>query len=425
MKKIYFVGLIILFSLTSINLFGQMQMQRQSQQAGNPFYHVEFSRIPMESKDSSRVVIYLKVPYDDLQFVKYDSVYQANYEISVVAFNVDDVQVDNIIKQRELEVASFEETNSREAYDNPQFNFVLGSGEYNFSVGLMDLDTRQTTYRRFSIDLKQFVQNAFQLSDLVVVDSILSDVKGELDFTAHVVNELNDREEDYYIYYVTTGDSGEAYVEGSVLDTEGNVIQSKQDTVFVTPSPEGHFIAMDLSDIAYRSYVYQLTLKRDSLEVVRKKDFQIGWTGLSSDIDNLDEAIEQMVYILPTRELRQMRNAEEAGKREQFTSYWDERDPTPNTPENELMDEYYRRIRFSSEQFGTSIQEGWRTDRGMVYVMFGPPNDIIRRPFELGSKPYQIWQYYNLNREFVFIDETGFGDYRLRTPVYDVPRRMF
>ncbi len=240
-----------------------------------------------------------------------------------------------------------------------------------------------------------------------------------------MVNELNNREEDYYIYYVTTGDSGQAFVEGSILDTEGNVIQSKQDTVFLTPSPEGHFIAMDLSDIAYRSYVYQLTLKRDSLEVIRKKDFQIGWTGLSGHIDNLDEAIEQMVYIIPARQIREMRNAEEAGKREQFMAYWEERDPTPNTPENELMDEYYRRIRISSEQFGTSIQEGWQTDRGMVYVMFGPPNDIIRRPFELGSKPYQIWQYYNLNREFVFVDETGFGDYRLRTPVYDVPRRMF
>jgi hypothetical protein len=62
--------------------------------------------------------------------------------------------------------------------------------------------------------------------------------------------------------------------------------------------------------------------------------------------------------------------------------------------------------------------EGWRSDRGMVYITLGPPNNIDRHPFDYDAKPYEIWEYYDMNQQFIFVDETGFGDYRLTTPMY-------
>jgi hypothetical protein len=50
----------------------------------------------------------------------------------------------------------------------------------------------------------------------------------------------------------------------------------------------------------------------------------------------------------------------------------------------------------------------------MVLIRFGSPQNVERHPFESDSKPYEIWYYYDQNREFIFVDETGFGDYRLR-----------
>jgi len=87
------------------------------------------------------------------------------------------------------------------------------------------------------------------------------------------------------------------------------------------------------------------------------------------------------------------------------------------------MEEYYRRVDFANANFGTFI-EGWKTDRGMVYIVLGPPNDIERHPFEAGSKPYEIWSYYTINREFVFVDYSGFGEYRLVTPFWEVLDRI-
>ena len=50
------------------------------------------------------------------------------------------------------------------------------------------------------------------------------------------------------------------------------------------------------------------------------------------------------------------------------------------------------------------------------------PNNIERHPFDIDAKPYEIWTYYEQNREFVFVDATGFGDYRLQNPMWDLWR---
>ena len=57
---------------------------------------------------------------------------------------------------------------------------------------------------------------------------------------------------------------------------------------------------------------------------------------------------------------------------------------------------------------------------GMIYILFGPPTSVDRHPFEVDSKPYEVWNYYQINKQFVFLDESGFGDYRLITPLSDV-----
>jgi hypothetical protein len=63
-------------------------------------------------------------------------------------------------------------------------------------------------------------------------------------------------------------------------------------------------------------------------------------------------------------------------------------------------------------------KEGWKTTRGMIYIMYGEPDELEDYPFELSRKPYQVWLYYRLSppRKFLFIDEWGTGDYELQPP---------
>lgn len=57
--------------------------------------------------------------------------------------------------------------------------------------------------------------------------------------------------------------------------------------------------------------------------------------------------------------------------------------------------------------------EGWESDAGRVYIKCGKPNFVDRYKTNLGFKTYEIWEYINLNRKFVFVDIAGFGEFRL------------
>ena len=99
-----------------------------------------------------------------------------------------------------------------------------------------------------------------------------------------------------------------------------------------------------------------------------------------------------------------------------FYAFWRKRDPTPKTEFNELMEEYYGRIWYTNEHF-EGWEPGWETDRGMIYILFGPPDSVEKtNTTKSMTSSYQIWHYYQANKNFVFRDQNGFGDYRLETP---------
>ncbi len=103
--------------------------------------------------------------------------------------------------------------------------------------------------------------------------------------------------------------------------------------------------------------------------------------------------------------------------------FWQRRDPTPETPENEFKEEHYRRIAYSDMHFGWAKVQGWETDRGRIYIFYGPPDSILNKPMVTdsgGSKTAQIWHYNYMEHRgstgamnVRFIDWCGCGDYRL------------
>jgi len=109
-----------------------------------------------------------------------------------------------------------------------------------------------------------------------------------------------------------------------------------------------------------------------------------------------------------------------AGQRQFFADYWSRRDPDPTTRVNEYRIEMFRRYEYSNDHFSVSISDkddGWKTDRGRVYMTYGEPDEITSYPYELEQEPFAIWDYYSLQdqgpRYFIFEDQTGYGDFEL------------
>jgi GWxTD domain-containing protein len=140
---------------------------------------------------------------------------------------------------------------------------------------------------------------------------------------------------------------------------------------------------------------------------------------------------EDVVYIITDEERQAFKRMSTDEEREQFIEqFWLRRDPTPDTEENEFKEEHYRRIAYANEHYASGIP-GWKTDRGRIYITYGPADEIdshpsggsYERPMEEGggetsTYPFEDWRYRyiegignDVNIEFV--DPTMTGEYRL------------
>jgi GWxTD domain-containing protein len=140
---------------------------------------------------------------------------------------------------------------------------------------------------------------------------------------------------------------------------------------------------------------------------------------------------EEAIYIITKEERDAFLRLTTNEEREQFIEeFWRRRNPDPDSPENTYREEHYRRIAYANERFSSGVP-GWKTDRGHMYILWGPPDEIdshpaggaYDRPPEQGggsttTYPWELWRYRHLedigdNIELEFVDPSGSGEYHL------------
>ena len=140
---------------------------------------------------------------------------------------------------------------------------------------------------------------------------------------------------------------------------------------------------------------------------------------------------EDVAYIITDEERAAFKRLQTDEEREQFIEqFWLRRDPTPDTVENEFKEEHYRRIAYANEHYASGIP-GWKTDRGRIYITYGPPDEndshpsggTYERPPEEGGGetstfPFEQWRYRYIegvgtNIIIEFVDPTMTGEYRM------------
>jgi GWxTD domain-containing protein len=132
--------------------------------------------------------------------------------------------------------------------------------------------------------------------------------------------------------------------------------------------------------------------------------------------EEIDDLFEKSKYIATTPEMDQYEAlTTEGAKREFIFNFWKARDENPSDDRNENYLNYVKRINESNTKFSALGKQGWKTDRGRVFVMYGEPTEIQRYPNTTDTKPYEIWRYESIEGgvQFIFGDITGFNDYQL------------
>jgi GWxTD domain-containing protein len=123
--------------------------------------------------------------------------------------------------------------------------------------------------------------------------------------------------------------------------------------------------------------------------------------------------VEQLIYVASAAESKHLRSVPRGEREQAWREFWKKKDQWPTTQRTEGEDQYFERIDYAEEHF-IHGDRGYRSDRGHVYVLYGPPDQVDARPFEIDSPADEIWYYYEVNKRFEFVDRFGAGEYVLQ-----------
>lgn len=384
-------------------------------------YYQDF--ISFKGDKKARLDFYVQVPYNAVQFVKTGQGFEAAYTMTVSVF---DEEKKNLITEKiwneKIVAISFELTSSPDNFNLGSRSFELSPGIYSIKTSLFDKDSKNEYSSENQIFVKQY--NSFpSVSDVMLISGKTA-VEGKSRIIPNVSrNVVSDRDPLSMFFEIYSDTASNFFIEYEIYDEkETSVYKSSEEIAF----KEGNnqiFNDIDSLNLDLGKNLLKITLKDSAGKVfdTSVKSFMSRWVGVPVTLTDLDKAIEQLVYLASPEDLAFMKetdNRREKAKR--FVAFWRKQDPNPADEYNPVFNEYYNRVAYANQNFTSYSLEGWRSDRGMVLIILGAPDNIDRHPFEYYAKPYEVWQYYNLNKQFIFVDYTGFGDYRLdpSTPLY-------
>jgi len=324
--------------------------------------------------------------------------------------------------------------------------FSVTDGSYTLSVSVTDSASGRV--RRSSIEFVPLSSENL-VSDLLLSGSMRRAFgqeatagpgeirKGDTFLSGTAKPVLTPRQADLF-YYLELYPAQETTVEISAqveAISGSTIIATAPEELHVTGSGGVAARSLSLAGLPQGEYVLRVTARFPDREVVRTAAFAMAGFETEADLaevtggpavtdpfaqlteDRLDSLYAPLMLIADADERRIYEKLSVSGKRNYLRQFWDKRDPTPGTPDNEYRDAYYRLFAEANRRFresGAGDVPGWRTDRGRIFLRRGPPEEVLQRPQGGMTPPFEVWKYTRPRPlKYVFLDETGFGSFAL------------
>lgn len=387
---------------------------------GKPLFIFKTYTFASNQLGKSRLEVFISFVNDIIQFVKgQEDTYKAYYEIVLEIMDADgNLQAGDIVK-KEIVVHSYEETNARNIVNLNRFTFDLKPGNYELVLEITDLDTKRHLTRNRDVELRNFENATVAMSDLMFVDSIKFDSSQVTKVIPNMRKTLDEPSSEFGVFFELYNwnqdtiklNYGVYDLENSPLVSESNIFDPRQKVI-------RKFIPLKNLVNIPGSFVLVVEAKANNAKTMARDKFFIQYTNESFSLESFRNSLAYMQCLKHITSNSDFSKIEKASAKERLKlikQFWKERDPTPETEENELKEEFLRRVQFTLRHFHITTKDrpGWDTDRGKIYVIYGPPSEVQRESVDLGSNPFEVWYYKKIDKRFIFLDKSGLGDYRL------------
>ncbi|MEM8488410.1 MAG: GWxTD domain-containing protein [Bacteroidota bacterium] len=400
-----------------------------------------------DAADKSRLDIFTAIPHASLRFLKTGEAFTARYEVTASVFEVDEdnrkqQMIENQVWADNVSVLQFGNTQSSQHIAHSSYALTLDPGAYMIEIRLQDLASEEVYQKEFVTEVRDFTQ-AVSLSSLILVNGfdeqsqsispvvqdrvfvnnpsfsvfyeLYADEPQAVNIRREVVRTPNSRGLPILRWLFRRWQADASQGEISFSNTQSLNLGAGRNPVVLSIPVEG-----------YEAGEYLVRVIAEDAEgnplAVAERAITMDWVDEAEyQGRDIDMAIAQLRYIAKPKELRAIRDGDsKQERRERFIAFWEKRDPTPDTPSNERMEEYYYRIDFANRHYTANSNSGWETDRGHTLVLYGEPDAVDNNGADQSFRqPYEVWHYKRIGRSFFFLDKNGTGNFKLMVPTWN------
>jgi len=369
-------------------------------------------------RDSTRLDVYTALPYCLLKFASNGRDYVGSYQLTITVRDSTGMTVlREHVLERTLRTAE-QPSPSSDRNDITQSLFTVPPGRYRIEARATDqLSNRQWRAQQM-VMIPDWSRLPIGISGILLVSRI-EERNRRYVLTPYIGNDIGTLSDGFFAFFeVYTTPGRTLQVRARILDSAATVTATAWQTVRSDSTgtiQQFLRIVPPLERMPQGQYVVRVEVATDTASIQARAERTVELRyGVSSTIfADITRAIRQLRYIATQTDIDSMlAKPTDAERRAAFEQFWKAHDPTPGTLRNEAFEEYYARIDYANRNF-RSYTEGWLTDMGMVYIVLGEPSSVERRINPNDNRSIIIWMYTQLNRRYIFIDNTGFGDFRL------------
>lgn len=388
--------------------------------------------------DSTLALVALSLANRSLSFLRGGDQYQGAYTV-VLEVRRDSVVVRRVEAREQVRVASFRETTRGDESVIFQQFVTLAPGNYALLVTLRDEQSGRTGRHESVLLVPSLVAGTLS-SPLAVYEAQPRETLDSL--PALIANPRTTlvfgRDSAFQVYLEAYGGAGTAVIRDTAaapppadsttagagasvnvqLTVRGGTGAPWMDTVALAAHGRVSSGVFDIPVSPLGIGLLSLVARRldgaagDSTRAALLVSF-----GENLAVASFDQMLDYLRYFGMSERVRQMRALPREQQAGAWAAFLRETDPNPDTPENEAVRDYFQRLELANERFRGEGAPGWLTDRGRVLIGLGEPDQVYEQGIaDLSQRGRtMIWQYNRYRTQLVFVDQTGFGRWRLTT----------
>jgi GWxTD domain-containing protein len=389
-----------------------------------------FANAFLDSTHAPVTRVTVEVPFRTLVFLKKEGYYDARYDAHIAVRPADQPHAapTTYVVHGFATVKTYEETRRRDQKSRAWREIKLAPGTYAIDALLTIKNTSIGMRRSINLKVPDFLASGMAFGTPAVmsvpttftqafapwgeVKDVLQGVETPAD--ASIVGFERQPAVRFAVFFqggVDAPQPCDIYWE-AVDPTDHQVVYGKR-RVNLTGTDDEFVVVFNVDE--WSPGEYRVNLRAQTPEPERDAtasvDLRIDVTRAMLGVD-FDDTLEMLGLIASDADLKPLRDAPESERAAAWTKFWAARDPDPNTVENEALNQHLTRVQHAIREY-SQFGPGWRSDRGRVYIRYGPPEQIDTAMDQRAQGEYEIWRYYSQNRTFVFFDMFGVGDFKL------------